>query len=76
MVADIFKRLCLPGVASSEETRMRYIFAALALVAIQQVSGPVAAQNYPDRSVTMVVPFAAGGVMSVFLPIVRRSLIP
>lgn len=41
---------------------MRYIFAALALVASQQVSGPTAAQNYPDRPVTVVGPFRKAGV--------------
>jgi tripartite-type tricarboxylate transporter receptor subunit TctC len=40
---------------------MRYVFAALALAAGLQVTGPAVAQNYPGRFVTMVVPFAAGG---------------
>ena len=37
---------------------MRMIAAAVAVVA---VSAPVAAQNWPTRPVTMVVPYAAGG---------------
>jgi tripartite-type tricarboxylate transporter receptor subunit TctC len=40
---------------------MRCVFATFALVATLQVAGPAVAQNYPDRPVTMVVPFAAGG---------------
>jgi tripartite-type tricarboxylate transporter receptor subunit TctC len=60
MVADISKAL-VPALVYSEEKSMRYVFAALALVATLQVAGPAVAQNYPDRLVTMVVPFAAGG---------------
>src|SRR5437016_776137 len=37
---------------------MRMIAAAVAVVA---VSAPAAAQNWPNRPVTMVVPYAAGG---------------
>ncbi|HUI98565.1 MAG TPA: tripartite tricarboxylate transporter substrate binding protein [Xanthobacteraceae bacterium] len=40
--------------------RMRVV-AALAALAMSLVVSPGAAQSYPDRAVTIVVPFAAGG---------------
>ena len=60
MVADTSKAL-VPALAYNEEKSMRHVFAGLALVATLQLAGPAVAQNYPDRLVTMVVPFAAGG---------------
>jgi tripartite-type tricarboxylate transporter receptor subunit TctC len=43
---------------SSEKTMIRILLAALCLVS---ASLSVAAQNYPDRPVRIIVPFAAGG---------------
>jgi tripartite-type tricarboxylate transporter receptor subunit TctC len=38
----------------------------LALAALVMLSAPAAAQDYPNRPVTMVVPYAAGGGLDVF----------
>ncbi|SIN91049.1 hypothetical protein SAMN05443247_00646 [Bradyrhizobium erythrophlei] len=40
---------------------MRFILTALALVTSLLAFKPATAEKYPDRLVTMVVPFAAGG---------------
>ncbi len=48
--------------------------AAAALLLSFQASMPVQAQNWPNRAVTMVVPFAAGGGTDVLGRIVARRL--
>jgi tripartite-type tricarboxylate transporter receptor subunit TctC len=37
------------------------LFAAVLALAMSALAGPLAAQGYPQRSITLVVPFAAGG---------------
>ncbi|HSJ39909.1 MAG TPA: hypothetical protein VK955_02510 [Xanthobacteraceae bacterium] len=41
--------------------RRRFAMAAAVLTAIFSCPLPVAAQNYPTRPITLVVPFPAGG---------------
>jgi tripartite-type tricarboxylate transporter receptor subunit TctC len=50
-------------VAQFEERLMlrRFVVAAAALAAIFSGALPVAAQDYPTRPITLVVPFPAGG---------------
>src|SRR5262245_50915248 len=43
------------------EPAMKRVTAALALVGILALALPAAAQSYPSRTVTIVVPFPAGG---------------
>jgi tripartite-type tricarboxylate transporter receptor subunit TctC len=40
---------------------MKKLFAALAAATLLLLAGTAGAQNYPDRTITIVVPFAAGG---------------
>ena len=40
---------------------MKKTIAAAALAAFMAVAGPAGAQDFPNRSLTMVIPFAAGG---------------
>src|SRR5262245_6644991 len=47
---------------------------AFALLAARAVSTPVAAQDYPNRSVKIIVPFAAGGPADVFARIIGQYL--
>ena len=42
-------------------THTRLFFAAAALASLALAGGPAAAQNYPNKPVTLVVPFSAGG---------------
>ena len=49
---------------------MRMIVAALAALL---VAGPAAAQTYPSRPITVVVPFPAGGPSDVVARIVDRA---
>src|SRR5256885_12363464 len=44
---------------SPEKTMLKVLTAALA--GLFATAGTAAAQNYPDRPITMVIPFAAGG---------------
>jgi tripartite-type tricarboxylate transporter receptor subunit TctC len=41
--------------------RMTRMLAALALVLAASAANPLAAQTFPDRAITIIVPFAAGG---------------
>jgi tripartite-type tricarboxylate transporter receptor subunit TctC len=51
----------------------RLLFGA-ALAALVSVAGPAAAQNYPDRPITMIIPFAAGGPTDVLGRIVGARM--
>src|ERR1700688_4148211 len=51
----------------------RLLFGA-ALVALVNVAGPAAAQDYPNRPVTMIIPFAAGGPTDVLGRIVGARM--
>jgi tripartite-type tricarboxylate transporter receptor subunit TctC len=51
----------------------RLLFGA-ALAVLASVAGPAAAQNYPDRPITMIIPFAAGGPTDVLGRIVGARM--
>ena len=51
----------LPNPKNWEKTWMRKLVARLFAAAAGVAATGVGAQNYPDRTITMVVPFAAGG---------------
>jgi tripartite-type tricarboxylate transporter receptor subunit TctC len=53
---------------------MHRMFAAVALVATVMVAGPAAAQDWPNRPVTLVVPYAAGGPVDTIARIVSARL--
>lgn len=48
--------------------------AALACAAVGLTSAPASAQDYPTRSITMIVPFAAGGPTDVIARIVTSDM--
>jgi tripartite-type tricarboxylate transporter receptor subunit TctC len=48
--------------------------AAAGLVALGALVSPAFAQNYPDRPVTLVVPYAAGGPSDVLARLIGRSM--
>jgi tripartite-type tricarboxylate transporter receptor subunit TctC len=45
-----------------------------ALVALTVIAGPASAQKYPDRPVTMIIPFAAGGPTDVLGRVVGQRM--
>src|SRR5215471_12897162 len=53
---------------------MKTLLAALAAIAIFAEISPAAAQTYPSRSITMVVPFAAGGPTDTIARIVAERM--
>lgn len=56
-------------------TLMRKLFISLAATAaLALISGTAGAQGYPERSITMVVPFAAGGPTDTVTRLVAESM--
>ena len=53
---------------------MRSSFVAAAIAAIFGLSAPAQAQTYPDRPITMVIPFAAGGPTDVLGRVVAQRM--
>jgi tripartite-type tricarboxylate transporter receptor subunit TctC len=53
---------------------MRKSFVAATLAAILGLSVPAQAQNFPDRPITMIIPFAAGGPTDVLGRVVAQRL--
>ena len=53
---------------------MKHLFAAVALAATVLGSGSAAAQDYPSRTVTIVLPFAAGGPTDALARIVAERM--
>lgn len=53
-------------------TRRRAMFAVLALAA--SVAGPVMAETYPSKPITMIVPFAAGGPTDAVARLMAESM--
>jgi tripartite-type tricarboxylate transporter receptor subunit TctC len=53
---------------------MKTLLAALLAAAILAASAPVAAQSYPSHSITMVVPFSAGGPTDTIARIVGERM--
>ena len=49
---------------------MRKSFVAATLAAILGLSVPAQAQNFPDRPITMIIPFAAGFFTDAAAPVV------
>ncbi len=47
---------------------------SLAVLAIPLASGPVGAQDYPNRPLTMIIPFAAGGPQDVLGRVIGQRL--
>ncbi|QCI65438.1 tripartite tricarboxylate transporter substrate-binding protein [Phreatobacter stygius] len=52
---------------------MRRVFTALA-AALAILSGPASAQTFPNRAITMVVPFAAGGTTDIIARIMAEHM--
>ncbi|QCI66644.1 tripartite tricarboxylate transporter substrate-binding protein [Phreatobacter stygius] len=48
--------------------------AVAAIIAVLSFSAPAGAQTYPDRPITLIVPFAAGGSTDVFARLVGQSM--
>src|SRR6516162_747679 len=53
---------------------MRFILRPLALLLPIILALPVSAQNYPDRTVRLIVPFGAGGPADVYARILAQHL--
>ena len=53
---------------------LKAIIGVTALAAVSIVSAPAIAQTYPDRTITMVVPFAAGGPTDTVARLVAESM--
>ncbi|HEX4556828.1 MAG TPA: tripartite tricarboxylate transporter substrate-binding protein [Xanthobacteraceae bacterium] len=53
---------------------MQKLLFGMALAALAGVAGPAAAQDYPNRPVTMIIPFAAGGPTDVLGRIVGARM--
>src|SRR5258707_15075772 len=49
----------------SHAPRRRFLGATLACLSILALTGPANAQNWPDRPIKLLVPFAAGGNIDV-----------
>ena len=47
---------------------------AVAAVAVAGLPGPASAQDYPSRSVKIIVPFGAGGPADVYARVVGQHL--
>src|SRR5712672_3672171 len=58
---------------STENSRMLLRIAALAL-SLCAIAPPVAAADYPDHAIKMIVPFAAGGGTDVLARIIAQNL--
>jgi tripartite-type tricarboxylate transporter receptor subunit TctC len=53
---------------------MQKLLFGVALAALASVAGPAAAQDYPNRPITMIIPFAAGGPTDVLGRIVGARM--
>ena len=53
---------------------MLKVFAGLALASLTALTGPAAAQDWPNRPVTLVVPYAAGGPVDTIARIMAARL--
>jgi len=53
---------------------MQKLLFGMALAALASVAGPAAAQDYPNRPITMIIPFAAGGPTDVLGRIVGARM--
>jgi tripartite-type tricarboxylate transporter receptor subunit TctC len=60
--------------AFKEESLMSKVLAGAVLAGIVAMTGTAAAQNYPTRPVTMVIPFAAGGPTDVLGRVVAAKM--
>lgn len=53
---------------------MKKVYSVVALVGLLACIGTAAAQTYPSRPITMIVPFAAGGPMDVVARVVAEGM--
>src|SRR4029077_20515028 len=63
--------------AQGRESREKFVqklLFGMALAALASVAGPAAAQDYPNRPITMIIPFAAGGPTDVLGRIVGARM--
>jgi tripartite-type tricarboxylate transporter receptor subunit TctC len=63
-------------IAMTKVGRLRAGSCWVALFALAAVVAPAGAQDYPTRTITMIVPFAAGGPTDVMARIVTGSMAP
>ena len=63
-----------PGADGNHAMKTKILFAVVAALSFAGHGDPSAAQNWPDRPVTMVVPFAAGGGTDLLGRIVAKRL--
>src|SRR5262249_43768989 len=73
VVADHQGREHQAGLIADGASRMRTFWIALALALFVQVAG-AAAQSYPSRPVTIIVPVAAGGVTDIGARVVGERM--
>jgi tripartite-type tricarboxylate transporter receptor subunit TctC len=59
---------------SRAESFMRRSAAALAMIAVLAAGAPAHAQEYPSRTIRLIVPFPAGGVLDVMGRLIAQNL--